>query len=1250
MYRDHLKTISTLTLWLGLFILPLSAGKHKTHPIPDFTKGDKPFEKNSFNVGPTGIRGWTYRQDTNTEKALQILVTEVHKKSPADGVLNVDDVILGVNGRGRAPLLFEKDARKSIALAIADAEAHNPAILKILYWRNGKKAVADIQLEHLGSYSKTAPYNCKKSKMILERGVRAFVKADNPGIWSIGLLILLAANNPENPDNHKLQAKAREWAHAMRKDSNKIIPDGRVAWSHSYIMIILAEYYLQTKDKKILSTLESYANCYARNQSWFGTTGHIYANKRPDGGDNGPMSGYGAINGSGVAGFLGLSLCKNIGITNNSIENAIKRSDIFFSSYAGKSSIPYGEHSYRSGNSNFDMNGKNATAALAFLLQQNRNKESVFFAKMTTASSRNRQKSHAGPYFNYVWPTLGAGTLGPRAVTHYFKRSSWLFDLARRWDGKMTHDQFGFSPKYRDFPAELTTLLTYALPLRQIYITGKGHEKSRFLNLSEINEIVKAEDFEPANSDKRELIELLSSWAPQVRYAVSVELGKRYSSSSEKEHIVTELSDMLTSSNSKSITRNAICMAFGELQSNKSIPLIASMLNDKDSYVRFSAARALRYLDRNAVMKQLNVILKAAAKTSQSAFPLMEGDPLQFTHHQIAMLLFYNDRGGYGPKGLLSKSIKNVNSELLWPAIRAVASTPTGQGRSTLGSVLPKLNRDSIIENADVIIPAIRIVAPGDAMFSSGIRRHGIEALLRHGITEGIPLCKDISERMIVDTTRILGGYAGSVLSVDEELDMMQFIYDKWKVDARELSSVVEKIVNDANPKALTPLKKIFSISTSDKMLSLPKNKVELRSETINYVLKNPKESIYTWDKVQGPGSVQFSKNGTWDSKNTTVSFSERKPGIYIFELKMTDALGYSSVSDRVKITLNNTDGKLPLNVAPVANSQSLTIVKSMPISIKLSGSDPDGDQISYVIEKSPKHGRLLGKVPNLQYQPAFGFVGKDNIVFKVIDGQGLHSTGTISISTKDEAVGLTLYETFDCKPGLLHGQITKNSVGFDGAWVANGSHYAVNSISLSYPSLPSTGGRMLTLKQGRRTKPAIRKISKKAMVRDQLLKNGSNLWFSVMLGVTKECNRVNGTLRLGLMNESSRNNNVGLFLKHNVIYAELNQQRGNSRMRKTRFGKILFPDDEANLLVVHCKWSEEAGGDDVIKLYRVIDIPKFGPTLIKKPVSITKGDLSQELLDSLYFHYSERFSLDEIRVGPTFRSVLIGTKALEIE
>jgi S1-C subfamily serine protease len=78
-----------------------AAGKKGTMTKPDFLKGDPipAGASHDWNLGATGSRGWMFSDKRSTADARQIRITEVAKGSPADGILAVGDVILGVAGK-----------------------------------------------------------------------------------------------------------------------------------------------------------------------------------------------------------------------------------------------------------------------------------------------------------------------------------------------------------------------------------------------------------------------------------------------------------------------------------------------------------------------------------------------------------------------------------------------------------------------------------------------------------------------------------------------------------------------------------------------------------------------------------------------------------------------------------------------------------------------------------------------------------------------------------------------------------------------------------------------------------------------------------------------------------------------------------------------------------------------------------------------------------------------------------------------
>ena len=73
-------------------------------------------------------------------------------------------------------------------------------------------------------------------------------------------------------------------------------------------------------------------------------------------------------------------------------------------------------------------------------------------------------------------------------------------------------------------------------------------------------------------------------------------------------------------------------------------------------------------------------------------------------------------------------------------------------------------------------------------------------------------------------------------------------------------------------------------------------------------------------------------------------------------------------------------------NDAPVAVAQSLTTAEDTPLVITLSGTDVDGDTLTYSTT-APSSGTLTGSGANVTYTPNADFNGSDTFTFTVSDG-----------------------------------------------------------------------------------------------------------------------------------------------------------------------------------------------------------------------------------------------------------------------
>lgn len=155
------------------------------------------------------------------------LITEVAPKSPAGGILEVGDVILGLGGNE-----FRSDARIALAKAITKAE-EGSGMLSLLCWRDGVTKNLTLSLPIFGAYSPTAPYVCAKSARIFEEGcaviaAQGFKNRRGRIVVSIpndlNALALLASGKEE------YQPLVKSYADAVADHT----PGGHVAWGYAY--------------------------------------------------------------------------------------------------------------------------------------------------------------------------------------------------------------------------------------------------------------------------------------------------------------------------------------------------------------------------------------------------------------------------------------------------------------------------------------------------------------------------------------------------------------------------------------------------------------------------------------------------------------------------------------------------------------------------------------------------------------------------------------------------------------------------------------------------------------------------------------------------------------------------------------------------------------------------------------------------------------------------------------------------------
>lgn len=91
------------------------------------------------------------------------------------------------------------------------------------------------------------------------------------------------------------------------------------------------------------------------------------------------------------------------------------------------------------------------------------------------------------------------------------------------------------------------------------------------------------------------------------------------------------------------------------------------------------------------------------------------------------------------------------------------------------------------------------------------------------------------------------------------------------------------------------------------------------------------------------------------------------------------------------------------VNTAPNVGDVALLMGETPgAISFTLSGEDPEGDALQFVVTDPPQFGRLSGDPPELTYLPTSTFPGCDQFVYRASDGKDVSASATVVITGPD--------------------------------------------------------------------------------------------------------------------------------------------------------------------------------------------------------------------------------------------------------
>ena len=388
-------------------------------------------------------------------KRNELLVVHVLKDTPAAGVLQLDDVIIGANGR-----LFAdpEDPRPEMGNALAESQSPElGGVLTLHVVRDRKPVNLKTDLGNTLSYSDTWPMNCEKTRQIRRAALEYVMRTypwDRRDFWTPTFLLA-------SGDDAALELARRHLCANLKG----IYPRGRGArtWNQSYELINLCEYYLLSGDSSVLPAIKYQAECIAWAQYRSGSWSHGGGGER----SLGPGlvdGGYGEINCAGLGAFIGLCLARQCGI--EPYGHTLPRSIRFFGKFCG-TNFPYGLGNPGMRGGRMD-NGMNSMAAIGFHLL-GEDEMADRWARTVCYMWMGRERGHAEAIFSAAWGPVGAA-LAPKEEFHAFmNHMKWAYEMGRARDGGLTFMRGG-----RWVGANMTAAmgLFLYLPERRLQILG----------------------------------------------------------------------------------------------------------------------------------------------------------------------------------------------------------------------------------------------------------------------------------------------------------------------------------------------------------------------------------------------------------------------------------------------------------------------------------------------------------------------------------------------------------------------------------------------------------------------------------------------------------------------------------------------------------------------------------------------------------------------------------------------------------
>ncbi len=457
-----------------------------------------------YNLGITGLRAQLIADEP---KAL--LIKFVFPQSPADGRVQVGDLVVGAGGRmfesehknGYGESVFGADGPiAELAAALEACQAAGGQGKLALMLRRGEETVlVELEIgEKYGSYAATYPDKCAKSERILAELLEYLAEHQgengsfgNPVHDTFAPLALLGSG-----DRKYLPAVKRNVEHHAREVRRDGDRHARlVNWSYMAAAIVMSEYYLATREDWVLPELQEVHDHLAKSQylrmSQINPKAqeshpHTFPKGPKDShggwGHNPGFEGYGPIAMITGQGALAYALMHRCGI-------AIDRANHdaayeFLKRATGPNGyVWYGDTLGGGPDSWADMGRTGAAGIANFMSPYDGDayrERAMAHATVIGKHPQSFPDTHGSPAMGMGYAALAAYT-DPESFRRLLDANRWWFTMAQCTDGSFYYqpnrDNAGYGADSR-MTASSVVAFIFTLPKRSLVMTGRVDARS----------------------------------------------------------------------------------------------------------------------------------------------------------------------------------------------------------------------------------------------------------------------------------------------------------------------------------------------------------------------------------------------------------------------------------------------------------------------------------------------------------------------------------------------------------------------------------------------------------------------------------------------------------------------------------------------------------------------------------------------------------------------------------------------------